>query len=82
MPDRVAIIRPSSGVKPMVVSTDRPPETAHSDAPAPRWQLTSRSVPGSRPSTSAARRDAYAWDSPWKPYRRTPRSDRQAAGTG
>ena len=27
----------------MVVSTDRPSRTAHSDAPAPRWQVTIRS---------------------------------------
>ena len=45
LPDRVAITRPSSGVKPIVVSTDRPPRIAHSDAPAPRWQLTIRSPP-------------------------------------
>ena len=35
-PERVAITRPSSGVKPIVVSTERPSSTAHSDAPAPR----------------------------------------------
>ena len=34
---------PSSGVKPIVVSTDRPSRTAASDAPAPRWQVTIRS---------------------------------------
>ena len=36
LPDRVAITRPSSGVNPIVVSTERPPAIAHSDAPAPR----------------------------------------------
>src|SRR5258708_595238 len=35
--------RPSSGVKPIVVSTERPPRTAASDAPAPRWQVTALS---------------------------------------
>ena len=35
-PERVAITSPSSGVKPIVVSTERPSRTAHSDAPAPR----------------------------------------------
>ena len=35
-PDRVAMTRPSSGVKPIVVSTERPAWTAASDAPAPR----------------------------------------------
>ena len=33
IPGRVAITSPSSGVKPIVVSTDRPPSTAASDAP-------------------------------------------------
>ena len=32
-PERVAITRPSSGVKPIVVSTERPSSTAHSEAP-------------------------------------------------
>ena len=35
-PERVAITSPSSGVNPIVVSTERPPCTAASDAPAPR----------------------------------------------
>ena len=43
-PERVAITSPSSGVKPIVVSTDRPPSTAASEAPAPRWQVTTRSA--------------------------------------
>ena len=41
-PERVAITRPSSGVKPIVVSSELPSLIAHSDAPAPRWQLTIR----------------------------------------
>ena len=44
LPDRVAMTSPSSGVKPIVVSTERPSRTAASDAPAPRWQVTSRSA--------------------------------------
>ena len=44
LPERVAITSPSSGVKPIVVSTDAPSRIAHSEAPAPRWQLTMRSV--------------------------------------
>jgi hypothetical protein len=48
--------RPSSGVKPMVVSTETPPRTAASDAPAPRWQVTTRSVASAAaPASSAAR---------------------------
>ncbi len=49
LPERVAITSPSSGVKPIVVSSERPSLIAHSDAPAPRWQLTIRS-PDSVPS--------------------------------
>ena len=56
--------RPSSGVNPIVVSTDLPSRTAASEAPAPRWQLTIRDAP---PVISAARRDTYACDSPWNP---------------
>ena len=36
LPDLVAMTRPSSGVNPIVVSTDRPSRTAASEAPAPR----------------------------------------------
>ena len=41
-PLRVPIIRPSSGVKPMVVSTLFPSRTAASEAPLPRWQMIRR----------------------------------------
>ena len=43
VPGRVFITSPASGVKPMVVSTETPPRTAASEAPAPRWQVTIRS---------------------------------------
>ena len=62
-PLRVAMTSPSSGVKPMVVSTLRPSSTAASDAPAPRWQVTTRWLPG---AISAARPAAHAWERPWK----------------
>ncbi len=59
LPDRVAMTSPSSGVKPIVVSTDRPSRTAASDAPAPRWQVTIRGrASADRPRSSAARREA------------------------
>ena len=35
-------MRPSSGVKPMVVSTLTPPWIAASEAPLPRWQVIMR----------------------------------------
>jgi hypothetical protein len=47
--------RPSSGVKPIVVSTERASSTAHRDAPAPRWHVTSRLAVG---ESSPARRAA------------------------
>ena len=50
-PGRVAMTRPSRGVKPIVVSTERPPATAASDAPAPRWAVTRRSSESGRPSS-------------------------------
>ena len=41
-PERVAIGTPSSGLKPIVVSTERPSSTAVTEQPPPRWQTTSR----------------------------------------
>ena len=41
--------------------------TAASEAPAPRWQVTMRARSIVRPRSSAARREAYACDRPWKP---------------
>ena len=52
VPERVAMTRPSSGVKPMVVSTLRPSSTAASEAPAPRWQVMIRRPASGRPSSS------------------------------
>ena len=41
-PGRVPIGRPSSAVKPMVLSTLLPALMAHIDAPLPRWATTTR----------------------------------------
>ena len=49
LPDRVAITSPSSGVKPIVVSTERPPGSRTATRPAPRWQLTIRKPDGETP---------------------------------
>ena len=54
-PDRVPIIRPVNGVKPIVVSTPEPPRIAAAEAPLPMWQATRRRALGSRPRISAAR---------------------------
>ena len=81
LPERVAITRPSSGVKPIVVSTERPSRTAASDAPAPRWQVTSRRpVGGSRRAARPPAATAYAWDRPWKPKRRRSQRSRHSGG--
>ena len=67
LPERVAMTRPSSGVKPIVVSTDRPSRTAASEAPAPRWQVTIRSGRRGAGEQLGGPRAAYAWERPWKP---------------
>ena len=67
-PERVAIGTPSSGVKPIVVSTERPSSTAVTEQPPPRWQTTSRG----RVERSAT--DSTA--SPWKPMPDDLRSSR------
>ena len=47
-PQRVPIGRPSTAVKPIVLATLRPADSAHMLAPLPRWQTTVR------PSAAAA----------------------------
>ena len=47
-PARVPIIRPSSGVRPMHVATERPPSTAVTEQPLPRWATTRRSSAAGR----------------------------------
>ena len=59
MPERVPIMRPSSGVKPMVDIVALPPRTAASEALLPRWQVIMRRDCKSLPRISAARRDVY-----------------------
>lgn len=66
-PARVPIVSPASGVMPIDVSTQRPQSIAARDAPFPRWQETSFSSSGRFPSSSAARRETYRCDVPWKP---------------
>ncbi len=80
LPLRVAITSPSSGVKPIVVSQERPPSIAHSDAPAPKWQLTIL-APAAPATSSGTRAATHEWESPWKPKRRSGWRSRQAAGS-
>ncbi len=58
-PERVPIIKPSSGVNPMLVSTLLPFRTAVTDAPFPRWQTISRDEFSGTRNSSAARRVEY-----------------------
>ena len=58
VPLRVDMTSPSSGVNPMVVSTETPPATAHSEAPAPRWHVTVASEASGSPISAEARRAA------------------------
>ena len=59
----------------------RPPSTAQALAPLPRCSTIVLVSCSGRSSSSAVRRDTYACDVPWKPYRRTPCCSRHAAGT-
>ena len=54
---------PSSGVYPIVVSTERPSRTAVTEQPPPRWQTTTRAA------STRSLTDCTA--SPWKPSRIT-----------
>ena len=82
-PERVPIIRPSSGVMPIDVSTDRPRSTAVTEQPPAEVRDDEREVSGRtvRAARPPARTD-HATDRPWKPYRRMPHVVRHVAGTG
>ena len=54
-PERVPIVTPANGVKPIEVSTDFPPSTAVIDAPFPRWQVMIFNSSIGLPNISAAR---------------------------
>ena len=69
-PDRLPITSPSSGVRPMVVSTGRPPAIADAEAPLPRCSTIWFSDSRGEPRNSAARELTNWCDVPWKPYRR------------
>src|SRR4051812_35946967 len=53
-PQRVPIGSPSSAVKPMVLSTERPSRRAHMEAPLPRWATMTR-LPAKSGAISARR---------------------------
>ena len=68
LPERVPITTPSSGVRPMVVSTHLPFTTALMEDPLPRWQTITFEFSGFSPRNSTARLDTKLWLVPWKPY--------------
>ena len=72
---------PSSGVSPIVVSTDTPSRIAAALQPLPRWAVTRRSSSSGRPSRTAARSLTKRWLVPWNPYRRTPYRVYHSSGT-
>ncbi len=67
-PQRVPIINPSKGVRPMVWSMALPARMQDMLQPLPKWRVIrfGRGLPIS----SAARMATYRWLVPWKPYRR------------
>ena len=81
-PERVPIIRPSSGVMPIEVQAERPASTAVTEQPLPRCATTSARSEDGVSSSSAARAVAHSTDSPWKPNRRRPCRSVHDAGSG
>ena len=63
-PQRVPIIRPSSGVRPMDVSMLLPPSMAVMEAPLPKWQVMIFRPAISLFKYSAARMLTYLWEVP------------------
>ena len=71
-PQRVPMMRPSSGVSPIVVSRHSPFFTAASEEPLPRWQVTRLTFFRGFFSHAAAAWVRNLCDVPWKPYFRRP----------
>ena len=67
LPQRVPMIMPSSGVKPMEVSMHLPFLTAVTDEPLPMWQVMILELLISRPTNSAPLRDTYWCEVPCAP---------------
>ena len=68
-PERVPMITPSRGVKPIVVSTHLPAFTADKLLPLPRWQTMIFAL--GLPRYFATSVETNLWLVPWKPYLRT-----------
>ena len=71
-PERVPITSPSSGVRPIEVSTQAPFNTAEIDAPFPKCATMILEFLRSMLRNSAHLFDTKLWLVPWNPYRLTP----------
>ena len=80
-PERVAITRPSSGVKPIVVSTETPSSDGGEGGAGAQMAGDDAEALDSRPASSAARRDAYSCERPWNPKRRRFQRVRHSRGS-
>ena len=58
---------PSSGVRPMLVSTLCPSRRAQTLAPLPRWQVISRVPSGLAPQALQQPFGDVRWERPWNP---------------
>ena len=71
-PERVPIIKPSSGVKPIEVSAHTPSLTAVMEHPLPKWQVIILISFLGLFSSAATRSLTKRWEVPCAPYLRTP----------
>ena len=71
-PQRVPMMTPASGVRPIVVSRTLPFLMAAREEPLPRWQVMIVVSSGFLPRNSAAARVTKRCEVPWKPYLRKP----------
>ena len=67
VPVRLPIIKPSRGVRPMLVSMTLPFSMAVMEDPLPRWQVIIFRSFKSLPISWAQRWLTYRWEVPWKP---------------
>ena len=66
-PERVPISTPSSGVRPMEVSTTLPPTIALREEPLPKWQMMNLQSSGFLPRNFGVSPAMKRWLVPWKP---------------
>ena len=64
LPQRVPMIMPSRGVKPIEVSKHLPLRTAVTELPLPMWQVMILLFSGSRPANRIALWLTYLWEVP------------------